>query len=298
MGFSDLKKNSKKSVQSLQKMLEDTENKKDYKDDRFWRPELDSSSNGYAVFRFLPACEGEDLPWAKYYSHAFQGRGGWFIENCLTTNGGKCPVCEINTELWNSGLEKDKDIARTRKRKLHYVSNILVVSDPANPSNEGKVFLFKYGKKIFDKIQAVMQPEFPDEQPVNPFDFWSGADFRLKVRKVAGYINYDKSEFSQPSPVLGGDDKKLETLWKTQYPLSEFTDAKNFKTYNELKTRLTEVLGGDIRSTEMENNATAEDVDFAPKARNPSPAKKTPRGDSGDEESALSYFERLANEDN
>ena len=296
MSFADFKKRSQSSINELTKKIEETNKKESYKDDRFWRPELDKSSNGYAVIRFLPASEGEDLPWAKYYSHGFQGKGGWFIENCPTTLGQKCPVCEANSELWNSGIEKDKDIARNRKRRLHYVSNIMIVSDPANPQNEGKVFLYKFGKKIFDKINEAMNPEFDDEEAINPFDFWSGANFKLKVRKVAGFINYDKSEFESTSALLDGNDANLEVLWKTQYALTEFTDAANFKSYTELKTKRDAVLGNDIRQTTQDNTSTAEDVDVSDdgKAR----AEKAFGGNSDTEEDtdALSYFEKLANE--
>lgn len=249
MGFKDLKKNSTSMATKLQEELEKSNKTNDYKDDRFWRPTLDSASNGYAVIRFLPAVEGEDIPWVKLYSHAFKGKGGWFIHNCPTTIGQKCPVCEANSDLWNSGTESDKRIARDRKRKLNYVSNILVVEDPAAPQNKGKVFLFKYGKKIFEKIQEQMNPEFDDETAVNPFDFWKGANFKLKIRKVEGYVNYDKSEFSAAAPLLDGDDAKLEALWKTQYALKPFVDAKEFKTYPELKTKLVDALGNDVRST-------------------------------------------------
>ena len=290
MSFSDFKKRSKSSINELTKKIEETNKKESFKDDRFWRPELDKSSNGYAVIRFLPASKNEDLPWAKYYSHGFQGKGGWFIENCPTTLGQKCPVCESNSELWNSGIEKDKDIARDRKRRLHYVSNIMVVSDPANPQNEGKVFLYKFGKKIFDKINEAMNPEFADEEAINPFEFWDGANFKLKVRKVAGYINYDKSEFDSTSALLDGDDTKLEELWKTQYALSEFTDAKNFKSYDELRTRRDATLGADIRQTTSDTVTTAEDV---------TPTETSaPSADATSEEDtdALSYFEKLANE--
>ena len=290
MSFADFKKRSQSSINELTKKIEETNKKESFKDDRFWRPELDKSSNGYAVIRFLPAVDGEDLPWAKYYSHGFQGKGGWFIENCPTTLGQKCPVCESNSELWNSGIEKDKDIARDRKRRLHYVSNIMVVSDPANPQNEGKVFLYKFGKKIFDKINEAMNPEFADEEAINPFEFWDGANFKLKVRKVAGYINYDKSEFDSTSALLDGDDTKLEELWKTQYALSEFTDAKNFKSYDELRTRRDATLGADIRQTTSDTVTTAEDV---------TPTETSaPSADATSEEDtdALSYFEKLANE--
>ena len=291
MSFADFKKRSQSSIGDLTKKIEQLNKKDSYKDDRFWRPELDKSSNGYAVIRFLPATEGEDLPWAKYYSHGFNGKGGWYIEKSRTTIGEKDPVSEMNTELWNSGVEKDKDIARDRKRRLHYVSNILVVSDPANPQNEGKVFLYKFGKKIFDKIQEAMQPEFADEDPINPFDFWTGANFKLKVRKVAGFINYDKSEFESSSALLDGDDAKLEELWKTEYALSEFTDPSTFKTYDELKKRLTEVLGSDIRQTEVVETSTAESADFG---NEDSPS--TSVEDSQEDTDALSYFEKLANE--
>jgi len=292
MSFADFKKRSQSSMGELTKKIEELNKKDSYKDDRFWRPELDKSSNGYAVIRFLPAVDGEDLPWAKYYSHGFKGKGGWYIEKSRTTLGEKDPVSEMNTELWNSGVERDKDIARERKRRLHYTSNILVVSDPANPQNEGKVFLYKYGKKIFDKIQEAMQPEFADEDPINPFDFWKGANFKLKVRKVAGFINYDKSEFDSPSAIYDGDDEKLEELWKSEYALSEFTDPSTFKSYDELKRKLHEVLGSDIRQTEVVETSTAESTSFndedSPSTRNVE--------ETQEDTDALSYFEKLANE--
>ena len=297
MSFSDFKKRSKSSINELTKKIEETNKKESFKDERFWRPELDKSSNGYAVIRFLPAVDGEDLPWAKYYSHGFQGKGGWFIENCPTTLGQKCPVCESNTELWNSGIEKDKDIARNRKRRLHYVSNIMIVSDPANPQNEGKIFLYKYGKKIFDKINEAMNPEFEDEIAVNPFDFWSGANFKLKVRKVAGYINYDKSEFESTSALLDGDDAKLEELWKTQNALTEFTDAKSFKSYDELKVKRDATLGTDIRQTTSDKVSTAETVSEDEDNGASDAEKAFGDSDGGSEDTdALSYFEKLANE--
>jgi len=284
MSFSDFKKRSATSIEDLQKKLDETENKKSYKDDRFWRPQLDKSSNGYAVIRFLPAPGKEDLPWAKLYSHAFQGKGGWFIENSRTTLGENDPVSEANNELWNSGIESDKDIARQRKRKLQYISNILVVSDPTNPENEGKVFLYKFGKKIFDKIQEAMSPEFDDEEAINPFDFWKGANFKLKVRKVAGYVNYDKSEFGSASELFDADDEKLEELWGREYSLTAFTEPDNFKSYDDLKAKFVQVVGDDIRSTETQT----ENVE----------TKEPTREESVDEEetNALDYFERLAKE--
>lgn len=289
MGFSDLKKRSG-NVSDLSDKMEKMNDKKSYKDDRYWRPELDKSSNGYAVIRFLPAAGDEELPFARLYTHGFQGKGGWFIENCPTTLGKKCPVCEGNTELWNSGLESDKDIARIRKRRLSYISNILVVSDPTNPQNEGKVFLYKYGKKIFDKIQESMKPEFEDESPVDPFDFWKGANFKLKVRKVAGYINYDKSEFEAPTALFDGDDSRLENLWKSEYSLQDIVAPTEFKSHEDLKEKFDGVIGNDIRSTQDDSfTETAENIE--PETTNVStPAAET-------EEDALSFFNKLAADD-
>ena len=288
-----MKRKSVGSISELTKKLESAEKKNSYQDDRFWKPTLDKASNGMAVFRFLPAPENEDMPWAKLYTHAFKVGGRWYIENSRTTIGEKDPVSEMNSELWNSGLESDKDIARDRKRKLSYISNILVLKDPGAPENEGKVFLYKYGVKIFNKIQEAMQPEFDDEDPINPFDYWAGANFKLKVRKVGGYINYDKSEFESPSELLGGDDAKLEELWKTQHSLQAFVAPDQFKTYDELKKKLQEVVGDDIRATESDfvSQKTAEDV----------VVEETVSSDSGETEGeetdALSYFQSLGNED-
>jgi len=285
--FADFKRKSRSgsNLDELSKKIQATSEKKSYKDERFWRPELDKASNGYAVIRFLPAPPNEDLPWAKLYSHGFQGKGGWFIENSRTTFGEKDPVSEMNSELWNSGIESDKDIARARKRKLQYISNILVISDPANPQNEGKIFLYKFGKKIFDKIQEAMEPEFADEKAVNPFDLWDGANFKLKVRKISGFINYDKSEFDSPSELFDGDDVQLEELWKKQYSLTAFTDPSNFKSYDELKQRLMEVVGDDIRSNDGTSAPTIQETSDALESKSESVAEET---------DALDYFERLA----
>ena len=244
MSFANLKKQSKLGslTEKLVKEVEKMNTGSSGADDRFWKPEMDKTGVGSAIIRFLPAPEGEDVPWVKMYSHAFQGPGGWYIENSLTTIGQKDPVSEHNRELWNSGNEKDKETVRKQKRKLNYYSNIYVVKDPANPQNEGKVFLFKFGKKIFDKILNAMQPEFEDEEPINPFDFWSGANFRLKIRKVEGYWNYDKSEFDSSSPLMDDDDA-LETLWKKEYSLSAIVAADQFKSYEDLEKRLKYVLG-------------------------------------------------------
>ena len=243
--FSDLKKSRQKSIDKINKKLqEQADSSKGFAEDtRMWKAELDKSGNGYAVTRFLPAPTGEDLPWAKTWNHGFQGVGGWYIEECPTTIGKKCPVCEYNSSLWNSGIEANKEIARKQKRRLVYMSNILVIKDPANPQNEGELKLFKYGKKIFDKINDQMNPQFEDENPTNPFDLWEGANFRLKIRKVDGFNNFDKSEFDSVSPLYEGADEKLEELWKKEFPLSEFTDDSRFKEFSELKSRLDRVLG-------------------------------------------------------
>ena len=250
MSFKDLKKQSKLGslTAKLVKEVEKMNNTGGNTDDRIWKLDVDKGGNGYAVIRFLPAPENEDLPFVKLYSHAFQGPGGWYIENSLTTLGQKDPVSEYNSLLWNNGTDLGKETARKQKRKLTYVSNVYVVKDPANPENEGKVFLFKYGKKIFDKLTAAMQPEFEDEEAIDPFDFWQGANFKLKAKNVAGYRNYDSSEFAAVSPLLNDDDA-LESLWKKQFSLAELVAGDQFKTYEELKTRLDYVLGNKKTAT-------------------------------------------------
>jgi hypothetical protein len=255
------------------------------------------TGNGYAVIRFLPASEGQDLPWVRYWDHGFKGpTGRWYIEKSLTSIGQTDPVSELNSQLWNSGRDEDKEIARSRKRRLHYVSNVYVVSDPSNPENEGKVFLYQYGKKIFDKIMDVMQPQFEDETPVNPFDFWGGADFKLKIRNVEGYRNYDKSEFASVSQFQGGDDAKLEAVYNSVHDLGEYVDPKNYKSYSELERKLFEVLGESVVSS---NITTAEQVELdevtpAPKV---DPVVETvPSGNSEDDD-AMSFFAKLAKED-
>ena len=280
---------------SLDKLLnavkEDSapQEKKSYVDERLWKPELDKSGNGYAVIRFLPAVEGEDMPWAKVWNHAFQGpTGQWYIENSLTTIGQKDPVSEHNTKLWNTGLESDKEIARKQKRKLQYFSNIYVVSDSKHPENEGKVFLYRYGKKIFDKLMAAMQPEFEDETPINPFDFWEGANFKLKIRKVDGFWNYDKSEFETPSAL--GDDSVIESVWKKQYSLKEFTASTNFKSYEELKTRLDAVLSGTVSVGNVTD--TMDDEPIA----SPKVDTKPVESKQEDEDDTMDYFSKLANQ--
>ena len=288
MSFASLKKQS--SLGSLTaKLVKEVEktNKVSNGDERLWKPEVDKAGNGYAVIRFLPAPDGEDLPWVKMYSHAFQGPGGWYIENSLTTLNQKDPCSEFNTSLWNSGVESDKQIARNQKRKLAFYSNIYVVKDPANPENEGKVFLYKFGKKIFDKIMGAMQPEFEEESPLNPFDFWQGADFKVKIKKVAGYWNYDSSEFAAASPLLKDDDA-LESIWKKEYSLSEIVAADQFKTYDELKKRLESVLRLNQApvTSPIDEEAELEDLSEG----------RTPEANSPAEDDALSYFQKLAEE--
>ena len=289
---------SLKSSGSLNKLLDAAkgesapQEKKSYVDERLWKPELDKSGNGYAVIRFLPAIQGEDLPWAKVWNHAFQGpTGQWNIENSLTTLNQKDPVSEHNTRLWNTGLESDKEIARKQKRKLQYFSNIYVVSDTKHPENEGKVFLFRYGKKIFDKITAAMSPEFEDEKAINPFDFWEGANFKLKIRKVDGFWNYDKSEFEDTSKLFE-DDSEADKVWKSQHSLAEFTAAPNFKSYDELKTRLDAVLSGTVKVGNV-----ADDLDDAPVAKpkvDTKPVTTKVETPVVEEDDTLAYFEKLA----
>ena len=299
MSFADLKKKSSNNLQFLQKELEKTVSNKNV-DERFWKPEVDASGNGYAVIRFLPAPDGETVPWAKVYSHAFQGPGGWYIENSRTTLGEKDPVGEVNRRLWNDGSEEGKDIARKQKRKLSYYSNIQVVKDPKHPENEGKVFLYKYGKKIHDKILAAMQPEFQDETPVNVFDLWEGANFKLKIKKVAGFWNYDSSEFDSVS-ALSSDDTELEATWKKEHSLEAFTSKDQFKSYDELEKRLNLVLGlakrpvavPTVDSEEFEPVAAPEPSSFRAKVSANIPVKEETIVEDDD---ALSYFRQLAEE--
>ena len=298
MSFKDLKKQSKLGslTAKLVKEVEKMNNNGASGDERTWKLDVDKSGNGYAVIRFLPAPEGEDLPFVKLYSHAFQGPGGWYIENSLTSLGQKDPVSEYNTQLWNNGTDAGKETARKQKRKLTYMSNIYVVKDPANPDNEGKVFLFKYGKKIFDKLTAAMQPEFEDEEAIDPFDFWQGANFKLKAKNVAGYRNYDSSEFAAVSPLLDDDDA-LEGLWKKQFSLAEIVAADQFKSYEELKKRLEYVLGSKRPAQDPdvfeEDNDRGEAEELVTAAVSAPPTTSTV---DKDEDDALSYFAKLAEE--
>jgi len=295
MSFQNLKKQSQSNISSLSRELEKMNKGGDsYKDDRFWNIERDKSGNGFAVIRFLPACEGEDIPWVRVFSHGFRGPGGdWFIENCPTTLGQKCPVCEANSVLWNSGVESDKEIARARKRKLRYVSNILVVSDPAHKENEGKVFLYNYGKKIFDKITESMTPQFAGEEPINPFDFWKGRNFKLKVRTIGDFPNYDASEFAASSALFEGDDNKLEKLWKTQYKLSEFVESSQFKSYEDLQSKFSQVIAGKQKPGIGDAIASSK-PSFKKESK---PADNEAPFEADVEDDNISYFKRLAAEE-
>ena len=294
--FSELRKSRTKDLEKLTtevSKLTSKEEKKSYEDLRFWKPTVDKAGNGMATIRFLPAPEGEDMPWVQIFSHSFQGpTGQWYIENSLTTLNKKDPVSEYNTLLWNSGIESDKEVARKQKRKLNYISNVYIVRDSANPDNEGKVFLFKYGKKIFDKLNDLMNPQFEDESPINPFDLWEGANFKLKIRKVEGYQNYDKSEFDSPS-ALSEDDDELERIWKAEHNLKEFLDEKNFKAYDVLKAKLNTVLNLN-EAVEAPVKAKQQQVEKeAPKASKNAESSKPWVDDDNDDE-AMSYFEKLA----
>jgi hypothetical protein len=313
--FANLKKQSSLGslTEKLVKQVEKMSTTSSGADERLFKPVVDKTGNGFAVLRFLPAPDGEDLPWAKMYSHAFQGNGGWYIENSLTTIGGKDPLGEYNRELWSTGSETNKEIVRKQKRKLNYYSNIYVVKDPTNPSNEGKVFLFKYGKKIFDKIMEAMQPEFEDESPINPFDFWQGANFKLKIVKKDGYWNYDKSEFDRVSPLLDDDDA-MEAIWKKEYSLNAITAPDQFKTYEELERRMNMVLGLSPSSSPTQSRDVVEQEDRYESynqpvnsetkvleeleqsyARSKSPTLPTVTSAvDEDEDDALAYFSRLA----
>jgi hypothetical protein len=296
MSFANLKRQSgnldklSKAIEALNTSSEGSDNK-----EVFWRPEVDKAGNGYAEIRFLPApaVDGDDaLPWAKIFSHGFQGPGGWLIDNCLTTKNAACPVCEHNSTLWNSGIEANKEIVRKQKRKLNYIANVYIVSDPKHPENEGKVKLFKFGKKIFDKLTEAMNPQFEDEKPINPFDMWKGANFKLKIRKVEGYQNYDKSEFSTPS-VLLNDDDALEKIWQSEHSLTGLTSDKEFKTYDELKKRLDKVLG--LNGEVSQARTTVEQT----KSENPRSrpvAEDSPMPTISDDDD-MAYFSKLAEED-
>ena len=293
MSFANLKKQSG-NLDKLAKALEQLNSAESpKKEDNFWKPEVDKAGNGYAVIRFLPApsVDGDEgLPWVKVFDHGFQGPGGWYIENSLTTLGQKDPVSEYNSQLWNSGIEANKEIARKQKRRLSYIANIYIVEDPKNPENEGKVFLYKFGKKIFDKINEAMNPQFEDEKAFNPFDLWSGADFKLKIRNVEGYRNYDKSEFASTGTLGDLDDDKLEAIWKKEYSLKEFLDPSNFKSYDELKSRLDRVLGLDGAAPKP--RTTVEQAKASPVRK-----AETTQAAVAEDDDDMAYFSKLAEEE-
>jgi hypothetical protein len=300
--FDALKQTRKSSFEKLNseltKLNQGNTQQNSSEDTRFWKPDVDKAGNGYAVLRFLPAPQGEDVPFVRIWDHGFQGPGGWYIERSLTTLNKPDPVSEYNGKLWNSGIESNKELVRKQKRRLSYYSNILVVKDPNRPENEGKVFLFKYGKKIFDKLNEAMNPEFDDESALNPFDLWEGANFKLKIRQVEGYRNYDKSEFDKPEPI-SQDDAELEKVWKSEHSLQELLDLKHFKSYEELKTRLEKALG----VAQDKNNVMDEPEESFPVPQRTAPAKeapvaaapKAPWSDDEDEDE-LSFFKKLASD--
>ena len=299
MSFQNLKRNRdqiSKLVQAAESVGGSTE-KKSYVDERIWKPTVDKAGNGYAVLRFLPATEGAELPWVRYWDHGFKGPTGlWYIENSLTSIGQTDPVGELNSRLWNTGNDSDKEKARTQKRRLHYVTNVLVLQDPSNPANEGKVFLYKFGKKIFDKIMDSMQPEFADEDPVNPFDFWEGADFKLKIRNVEGYRNYDKSEFAGVSSLYDADESRLESVYNQLHDLSEFTNPTNYKSYDELKAKLMKVLGEEATAGAY---TVQQEMQINEPVSTPEPQRLEPvsADQLSDEDDTMSYFAKLANDE-
>ena len=301
--FSQLKNSRKADLEKLTSELKKANSPQtnSSEDDRFWQPTVDKGGNGFAVIRFLPAADGEDVPFVKFWDHGFQGPGGWYIEKSLTTIGQPDPVGEYNTALWNTGLDSNKEIVRKQKRRLHYISNIYVVSDPGNSDNEGKVFLYKYGKRIFDKLNEAITPPFdekgrtpttPGYDPTNsfnPFDLWEGANFKLKIRKVDGQRNYDRSEFDSPAVLEGMSDEQLEEVWKREYALKAFIDPKNFKTYDELKTRFDRVIG---KSSIPVNKETMRQE--APKTMKETSAPWD--SDPDDDDDTIAFFKKVANE--
>jgi len=287
--FANLKKRRTTDLEKLQSEIEkinkpQTNFSRD--DERFWKAELDKSGSGYAVIRFLPSLDDDKTAFVRVFNHGFQGPGGWYIENSLTTLGQKDPLSEYNSVLWNSGIEANKEIARKQKRRLTYFSNIYVVEDKANPQNEGKVFIFRFGKKIFDKISSMSNPEFEDETEVDVFNMWDGANFKLKIRKVDGFSNYDKSEFMTSAP-LSEDESEMERVFGEQHDLEEFIDQKSFKTYDELKTRLDTVLGN-IQTAAMTAPTSVENDDVPFDGGTPIPESST------SEDENLDYFKKLA----
>ena len=308
MSFAQLKSNRtdlSKLVEAAQGQLGVADNQRPAQDERMWQPTRDKVGNGYAVIRFLPGTADAATPWARYWDHAFKGPSGqWYIEKSLTSLGKADPLSELNSKMWNSGVESDKNIVRQRKRNLRYIANVLIISDPSNPTNEGQVKMYRFGKKIFDKIMDSMQPQFPDEKPVNPFDMWEGADFTIKIRKVEGYPNYDASSFKSPSPI-SKDDSEMEKVYDKQYDLSEFIDPKNYKSYDELKTRLALVLGESAPRTVKQEVALDDEIpydNFKGSEPTPPPATEAPKESTAEnaslsDDDTMEYFAKLAKED-
>ena len=307
--FDALKKSRSSSLDKLNQQLDKMSSKSysDPNEGKFWKPTRDKAGNGFAILRFLPAPQGEEMPFVRMWDHGFQGPTGlWYIENSLTTLNQDDPVSEYNSKLWNSGIDSDKDQARKQKRRLKYIANVLVIKDSGNPANEGKVFMYSFGKKIFDKLNDLMNPQFEDETPVNPFDFWEGANFRLKIRQFEGYPNYDKSEFDAPSALFEGNDEQIEATWNQQHSLQEVVDAKNFKPYHELKEKLYRVLALDAEpSTPTVAEDDSDDLDLSnmgnaqTAAPAPTMTEATPEPSNSmsmdDDDDDLSIFKELAN---
>lgn len=294
------KANFEKLTSELNKLNQGSANQDNSNnDERLWKPDVDKAGNGYAIIRFLPAPVGEEVPFVRIWDHGFQGPGGWYIEKSLNSLGKPDPVSEYNSKLWNSGIEANKELVRKQKRRLSYYSNIYVVKDPTRPENEGKVFLFKYGKKIFDKLNEAMYPQFADEKAINPFDLWEGANFKLKIRQVEGYRNYDKSELDTPAPMLPDDDD-MEKVWKSEYSLQELLDPKHFKSYEELKMRLEKALGTATESSNSKSSHMDEEDEAFPVPQKAAPAKEAPKQSApwdDDEDEDLSFFKKLASSD-
>lgn len=311
MTFSSLKKNRKSNFDKLTQEMEKASGRSNFqkeKDERLWYPAVDKAGNGAALIRFLPAPEGEDIPFVRMFTHSFQGpTGSWYIENCLSTIGKDDPVSEYNTKLWNSGIESDKDTARKQKRKLSFYSNIYVIKDPANPENEGKVFLFKFGKKIWDKLTRAANPpkEEDDEdlmdenetkEPFDPFDLWEGANFRIKIRNVAGYRNYDESKFLKPSPLFD-DEKKMEEVWKQGHSLQEFIKPEKFKPYAELKAKLNRVLGLNEDIGGIENQLGGKEGDLGWKEKKAAKPKEEAAPDLEGDEIDLDFLKEITDDE-
>jgi hypothetical protein len=263
MSFANLKRSSKANFKSLADKMTQESKGSSFSDDRIWTPDIDKSGSGFAIIRFLPEADGEDFPYVKTYTHGFKQGNKWFIENCPTTIGNPCPVCEANSELWNTEIKENQEIVRRRKRSLRYMSNIIVLSDSKRPENEGRVFLFSYGQKIFDKLMSAIKPEFDDEEPFNPFDLWGGAPFKLKIRQVEGFRNYDKSEFGDRGPLFDDDDA-MAKVWESQYKLKEFLAPARFNPYEEIKKRFNAFIKGGTYTTPTPQNEGDQNEDTPP----------------------------------